>query len=82
MDDLIKRAREMVEPRPVYMRGYDDELMLAMADEIERTHAYLRSCRIMLRDGGSRESVINEIGRALGSESDAISDESPSATPA
>ena len=38
----------------------------ALRSEIERLHAYLRSCRIMLRDGGSREETINEIGRALG----------------
>ncbi len=42
-DDLAKRAREMVEPRPVYMRGYDDELILAMADEIEQLRKAIRA---------------------------------------
>ena len=45
MDDLVKQARETVEPRPVYIRSYDDVLILAMADEIEQLKTALERIR-------------------------------------
>lgn len=59
VSDLVERLRESRLMNPDY------PTRLEAANEIERLRTYLRSCRIYLNDGYSREAVIREINICL-----------------